>query len=104
MPNLMTKIIGDPNEREVKRARATVAKIDARGDDLKKLSDDELSDQTASLRARLEKGEKLDDRIDGLRPGIDFLWSDWSEWFKTFNAEHGVLSDNVCCYVARGHL
>ena len=63
-----------------------------------------ISAQAVGAYRESGEDEKLDDRIDGLRPGIDFLWSDWSEWFRTFNTEHGVLSDNVCCYVARGHL
>lgn len=57
---LITKILGDPNVREVKRARAVVAKAGAHEEALKRLSDAELRGQTAAFKARIEKGETLD--------------------------------------------
>ncbi len=57
---LVNKIIGDPNVREVKRARAIVAKVNDLEPGMKKLSDEELRDQTAKFKERLEKGESLD--------------------------------------------
>lgn len=56
----LNKILGDPNVREVKRARALVEKVNAREDEITALSDAELREQTAKFRARLDKGEKLD--------------------------------------------
>src|SRR4051812_7696766 len=61
---VLTKILGDPNVREVKRARAVVAKVNAFEDDMKKLSDEELKGVTDKLKERLAKDEPL----DGLLP------------------------------------
>jgi preprotein translocase subunit SecA len=63
MTNLLTKILGDPNVREVKRARSVVAKVNAREDAMKALTDTELRAQTDRLKERLAKGEKLDDLL-----------------------------------------
>jgi len=63
MANLITKILGDPNVREVKRARTTVAKINAHEEALKQLSDTELVAQTERFKDRLAKGESLDDLL-----------------------------------------
>jgi len=57
---LLTKILGDPHVREVKRAQVIVARVNAREDDMKKLSDEQLRGVTAKLKERLEKGETLD--------------------------------------------
>jgi len=57
---LLNKILGDPNVREVKRAQAVVAKVNAHEAAMKKLSDVELRDLTAKFRERLGKGESLD--------------------------------------------
>ncbi|HEY2004501.1 MAG TPA: preprotein translocase subunit SecA [Candidatus Saccharimonadia bacterium] len=61
---LLNKILGDPNVREVKRAQAVVAKVNAHEAAMKKLSDTELRELTAKFRERLGKGES----IDGLLP------------------------------------
>lgn len=58
---LINKLLGDPNAREVKKARAIVARINALEDTIKQLSDDELKGQTEKLKGRLAKGERLDD-------------------------------------------
>jgi preprotein translocase subunit SecA len=60
MSNLITKIIGDPNVREIKRGRAIVVRVNAFTDAMKAKSDDELHALTAAFRARIEKGESLD--------------------------------------------
>ena len=61
MTNVLTKILGDPNEREIKRARLVVEQINALESDISKLSDIQLRAQTAKLKADLEKGSSLDD-------------------------------------------
>ncbi len=63
MANIITKILGDPNVREVKRARSTVARINAHEEALKLLSDTELVAQTAKFKLRLENGESLDELL-----------------------------------------
>lgn len=60
MSKLLTKLLGDPNAREIKRLRGIVDKVNQQEAKISALTDDQLRDQTASLRARYEKGEKLD--------------------------------------------
>jgi preprotein translocase subunit SecA len=60
MATLLTKIIGDPNVREVKRARSIVERINRHTDTMAKLSDAELRAQTDKFKERLAKGESLD--------------------------------------------
>ncbi len=58
--SIFTKILGDPNAREVKKAQPLVTKTNELEDQIKKLSDAKLRDQTSSLRDRVKKGESLD--------------------------------------------
>ena len=51
--SFLTKILGDPNEREVKRLRPTVDRINALEPEYEKLSDAELRAKTDAFRARL---------------------------------------------------
>ncbi len=60
MANLLTKILGDPSVREVKRARVVVSKINAHEERVTALSDAELRAQTELFKERLAKGESLD--------------------------------------------
>ncbi len=60
---LLKKILGDPNEREVKKLRAVVAQINALEDDIKKLSDKQLMAKTDEFKKRLADGAKLDDLL-----------------------------------------
>src|SRR5437667_414463 len=59
--SVLTKVLGDPNAREVKRHLERVADISELEPLIEKLSDDELRAKTAELRQRLENGEALDD-------------------------------------------
>lgn len=56
---LLKKILGDPQARTVKRLRKHVRAINDLGDKYKKLSDEQLQDQTKVLKKRLKK-ESLD--------------------------------------------
>src|SRR5262245_41601183 len=58
---LLTKIVGTQNDRELKRLRPRVADISALEDSIKSLSDEQLKGKTAEFRARLANGETLDD-------------------------------------------
>ena len=58
--NLIKKIFGSRNERLLKQYRSSVNKINALEASFEKLGDDELKGKTAEFRARLEKGEALD--------------------------------------------
>ena len=54
------KKLFDPTAGEIKRLQKIVDKIDSFEEAHKKLTDSELRDKTAEFRARLEKGETLD--------------------------------------------
>lgn len=57
---LMKKVLGTKNERELKRLRAQVARINALEPELQTYSDAQLQQQTPLLRQRYEQGESLD--------------------------------------------
>src|SRR5437764_5431445 len=61
--SVLTKVLGDPNAREVKRHLERVADISELEPLIEKLSDDELRAKTSELRQRLENGEALDDLL-----------------------------------------
>src|SRR5919198_6441328 len=63
MLNWLSKIGGDPSEREIKRLRPIVAQINALDDDYRALSDEALRDKTAQFRARFEDDESLEDLL-----------------------------------------
>ena len=58
---LITKLFGTSSEREVKKLRPIVDKIEALEPSMQALSDEALRGKTAELRTRLERGETLDD-------------------------------------------
>ena len=58
---LLTKIFGTHSERELKKINPIVDKIEALEDEYRKLSDEQLKTKTAEFKARLAKGETLDD-------------------------------------------
>jgi preprotein translocase subunit SecA len=59
--SVLTKVLGDPNAREVKRHLERVADVNELEPLIEKLSADELKAKTAEFRERLEHGEALDD-------------------------------------------
>ncbi|MBE0610451.1 MAG: preprotein translocase subunit SecA, partial [Dehalococcoidia bacterium] len=63
MPKLgfISRILGDSNDRELKRLSTTVAEVNEYSDEFAKLSDEDLFAKTAELKARLADGEDLDD-------------------------------------------
>jgi preprotein translocase subunit SecA len=63
MLGLVKKIFGDANEREIKRLMRTVEQINGIESQFTGLSDEELRGKTAEFRARLEKGEDLEDLL-----------------------------------------
>ncbi len=79
---LFDKLFGTRSQREIKKIQPTVDKILALEDTYKQLSEEQLRGKTAEFKARLEKGETLDDilpeafatireaadRVLGLRP------------------------------------
>ena len=57
----LTKVFGSKNERELKKFKPVVDKINALETEIKGLSDDQLRAQTLLFKDRLAKGESLDD-------------------------------------------
>ena len=63
MAKLIDKIFGTYSGRELKRIAPLADKVDALEEAYKKLTDAELRGKTAEFRARLQKGETLDDLL-----------------------------------------
>ena len=55
------KVLGDSNERQVKRYQGMVNRVNALEEEMAALSDDELAEMTVEFRERLAEGETLDD-------------------------------------------
>jgi preprotein translocase subunit SecA len=60
---LLTKIVGSQNDRDLKRLRPRIAEINAFEDSIKLLSEDQLRGKTAEFRTRLANGETLEDLL-----------------------------------------
>ncbi len=58
--NLLRKVVGSKNDRDVKRMHKKVPQVNALEAELEAISDAELQGKTAELRQRLEAGESLD--------------------------------------------
>lgn len=58
--NVLRKVVGSKNDREVKRMRKSVQHISALEPEFEGLDDAGLQDKTVELRSRLENGEPLD--------------------------------------------
>ncbi len=61
MSSFIDKIIGTHSERELKRIRSTVDKIESLREAMQALSDEELRAKTDEFKKRLSDGETLDD-------------------------------------------
>ncbi|HDK27195.1 MAG TPA: preprotein translocase subunit SecA [Candidatus Atribacteria bacterium] len=61
MFNIVKKVFGDPNERELKKLQPTVEKINSYEPVISRLNDGELKNKTAEFKGRLSKGETLED-------------------------------------------
>ena len=60
---LLTKIVGTQNDRELKRLRPRVAVINAFEDRIKALSDEQLRGKTTEFRTRLANGETIEELL-----------------------------------------
>lgn len=58
--SIFSKIIGDSNERYLKKLQPIVQKINALENDFEKFSDEELKNKTADFKKRLQTGETFD--------------------------------------------
>ena len=59
----LIRLFGNSNERQIRRMRPIVARINELEPAMQALSDDHLREKTAEFRARLAKGESLDDLL-----------------------------------------
>jgi preprotein translocase subunit SecA len=60
---LLAKVIGTQNEREIKRLRPLVAEITALEPTIQKLTDEQLREKTVEFRKRVADGASLDDLL-----------------------------------------
>ncbi|MFC5711324.1 preprotein translocase subunit SecA [Thalassorhabdus alkalitolerans] len=60
MMGLLKKVIGDTNQRQVKKLEKAVVQVESLADDMKKLSDDGLRQKTEEFKERYQNGESLD--------------------------------------------
>jgi preprotein translocase subunit SecA len=65
MPKLgfITRLLGDSNEKEIKRLQPIIDSINALGPDVERLDDDALAAKTGEFKRRLAAGETLDDLL-----------------------------------------
>ncbi|WP_096436997.1 preprotein translocase subunit SecA [Alteribacter populi] len=63
MLGLLKKVIGDTDQRQLKKWQKTVDQIEELGEDMKKLSDDDLRKKTDEFKTRYQGGESLDDLL-----------------------------------------
>lgn len=61
MSNLLKRIFGDGNKRQLKRIQSIVDKVDILEDEMNKISDEELKNKTNEFKKRHKDGESLDD-------------------------------------------
>jgi preprotein translocase subunit SecA len=60
---LLAKVIGTQNEREIKRLRPLVAEINALEPQIQSLTDEQLRDKTTEFRTRVAEGATVDDLL-----------------------------------------
>ena len=63
LENLLAKVFGSKNEREIKRMQPMVAAINDLEPEIQRLSDDQLKAKTADFKQRIDNGESLDDLL-----------------------------------------
>ena len=63
MVNILKKIFGSKNDREIKSMQTLVRQINGEEEPLKALSDSQLQGKTLEFKARIEKGETLDELL-----------------------------------------
>lgn len=60
---LLTKFLGDPNARKLKKFQPDVVEINLLEEEIQALSDEALAGKTVEFKQRLENGESLDDLL-----------------------------------------
>jgi len=62
--NVLKRVFGTSHEREIKRIRPRVERINALEDSLKKLSDADLRGKTVEFKQKLDRGATLDELLE----------------------------------------
>lgn len=83
MLNLLTKILGNGNERKIKKIQPIIEYINSFEEEFSKLSDDELKAKTAEFKARLATRKFSDDLKTDLAIEAEVLESILPEAFAT---------------------
>ncbi len=93
MVGFLKNIIGDSNERELKRLQPIVTEVNQLEPEFEKLSNEQLRDLTSEFKKRLQEGEELDDILPEA-----FAASTWKPriWRKGLAA---LYSANAFCGV-----
>ena len=65
MVNILSKIIGDSNDKITKKFRPTIEAINDLEPDMERLSDSQLGAKTEEFKRRLHDGRRLDDLLPG---------------------------------------
>ena len=63
MVSVLQKVLGDPNEKALKKLAPFVKNINELERRFQNMTDDELRSMTEKFRSRLAKGDKLDDIV-----------------------------------------
>jgi preprotein translocase subunit SecA len=63
MLGLLKKMLGDPSEKELRKLQKVVDHINSLEQEISSLTDIQLKEKTTEFKARLEKGESLDDLL-----------------------------------------
>ncbi len=63
LTNLLTKVFGTKHDRELKKLRPILQKVNELEPKIQKLSNDELKAKTPEFKQRIERGESLDDLL-----------------------------------------
>jgi preprotein translocase subunit SecA len=63
LKGLLSKVVGDPNEREIRKLEPLVEAINGQEPDMERRTDAEFRAMTDRFRARLRAGETLDDLV-----------------------------------------
>ncbi|MEI7819062.1 MAG: preprotein translocase subunit SecA, partial [bacterium] len=64
MANILKTLFGDPNEREIRKARNRVDRINALETEIKALTDKQLKAETEAFKQALQDGKKLNDILE----------------------------------------
>ena len=63
LQNVLKKVFGTQNERDLKRLQPEVAAINVREPEVRALTDDALRDRTVAFRQRVDQGEPIDNLL-----------------------------------------